>query len=60
MLDYLDYAGPILSEPIPTENGRTVISDRPGCGIAWDEEAIVTISSASASVMLVAPRRARP
>jgi mandelate racemase len=39
-LEYMDWAGPILAEPLQIENGHAVISDRPGAGIAWNEDAV--------------------
>ncbi|WP_143300930.1 enolase C-terminal domain-like protein, partial [Candidatus Entotheonella palauensis] len=39
-LEYMDWADAILAEPIRIESGHAVIPDRPGCGIAWDEDAV--------------------
>lgn len=39
-LEYVDWAAPILAEPIALEGGHAVIPDRPGTGIAWNEAAI--------------------
>ena len=35
-----DHAGPILVEPVRVQNGRVLISERPGSGIEWDEALI--------------------
>ena len=39
-LEYVDWAGAILAEPLRIEDGTAVIPDRPGTGVAWDEEAV--------------------
>ena len=39
-LEYLDHAGPILAEPVRVENGHVLTPDRPGSGVAWNEEAV--------------------
>jgi len=39
-LEYVDWANPILQEPIQVKNGHVVIPDRPGSGIVWDEAAV--------------------
>lgn len=39
-LEYVDWASPILSEPLRIEDGHAVIPDRPGLGIEWNEEAV--------------------
>ena len=39
-LEYVDWAGPILEEPLAVENGLTIAPDRVGNGLAWDEEAV--------------------
>ena len=40
LLEYVDWANPILAEPLQIENGQAVIADTPGTGISWDEEAV--------------------
>lgn len=39
-LEYVDWAEPILSEPLRVENGMAIVPDRPGTGLAWDDEAV--------------------
>ena len=39
-LEYVDWANPILQQPIVIEDGHAVIPDRPGLGLAWDEKAV--------------------
>jgi mandelate racemase len=37
-LEYVDWASPILQEPLRIEGGHAVIADAPGTGIAWNED----------------------
>jgi mandelate racemase len=39
-LEYVDWAAPLLTEPMRIENGHAVISERPGAGLDWDEDAV--------------------
>ena len=39
-LEYVDWADAVLAEPARLENGNLVPGDRPGSGIAWDEDAV--------------------
>jgi mandelate racemase len=39
-LEYVDWANPILREPLKVENGRAILPDRPGSGIEWDEAGV--------------------
>jgi mandelate racemase len=39
-LEYVDWANPVLQQPLVIEGGQALISDRPGHGMAWDEGAI--------------------
>ncbi|HEX9183119.1 MAG TPA: enolase C-terminal domain-like protein [Burkholderiales bacterium] len=39
-LEWQDWANPVLAEPFEVRNGRLVVPDRPGCGIAWDAKAV--------------------
>ncbi|MEZ5654189.1 MAG: enolase C-terminal domain-like protein [Burkholderiaceae bacterium] len=39
-LEYVDWAEPVLGRPVQIEDGRVMIPDLPGSGIAWDEQAV--------------------
>lgn len=39
-LEYADWWNPILAEPLQIENGMAVVTDAPGSGIEWDEDAV--------------------
>ena len=39
-LEYVDWAEPILREPVQLEHGYAVASDTPGTGIEWNEDAV--------------------
>jgi len=39
-LEYVEWANPILAEPLPVENGHIRVPDVPGSGIAWNEDAV--------------------
>ncbi len=39
-LEYMDWADAILAQPLRIDAGHAVIPDRPGCGIAWNEDAV--------------------
>jgi mandelate racemase len=39
-LEYVDFADPILREPLRVANGHALIAEAPGIGISWDEEAV--------------------
>src|ERR1044071_3899485 len=39
-LEYVDWAAPVLKEPIEIRDGHAVIPNRPGAGIEWNEEAV--------------------
>lgn len=39
-LEYVDWAEPILAEPVQVKNSHVIIADRPGTGVAWDENAV--------------------
>jgi mandelate racemase len=39
-LEYVDWANPILAEPLQVRGGHAPIPDAPGSGIAWNEEAV--------------------
>lgn len=39
-LEYVDWAAPILAEPLTVANGTVTPSSRPGTGLAWNREAV--------------------
>lgn len=39
-LEYVDWAAPLLEEPLTVESGFVHVPDRPGSGVLWNEEAI--------------------
>jgi mandelate racemase len=39
-LEYVDWANPILEEPLRIEDGHASVSDTVGIGINWDDEAV--------------------
>ena len=39
-LEYVDWAAPILAEPLRIVDGMAIPSGRPGNGLAWNEEAV--------------------
>lgn len=39
-LEYVDWAAPILTEPLRIEGGMAQVPDRPGAGLAWDMDAV--------------------
>ena len=39
-LEYVDWAAPVLAEPLKVSNGQAIVADRPGVGLAWDETAV--------------------
>lgn len=39
-LEYVDWAEPILSEPLVLKNGYAIVPERPGNGLSWDEDAV--------------------
>jgi mandelate racemase len=39
-LEYVDWAAPLLAEPLRIVDGMAVAPDRPGNGLAWNEEAV--------------------
>jgi mandelate racemase len=39
-LEYVDWANPILAQPVELKDGQVIISSQPGVGIAWDEKAV--------------------
>lgn len=39
-LEYMDWSNAILQEPLEVTHGAVLIPDRPGAGIAWNEDAV--------------------
>lgn len=39
-LEYVDWAAPILAEPLRIVDGMAIPSERPGNGLSWNEEAV--------------------
>jgi len=39
-LEYVNWASPVLQEPLQIRDGMAVVPDRPGAGITWDETAV--------------------
>ncbi len=39
-LEYVDWASPILEEPVRIESGAAVVPSRPGNGLAWNRDAV--------------------
>jgi len=36
----VDWASPILNEPLKIVDGHAVVPDRPGIGLSWNEDAV--------------------
>jgi len=39
-LEYMDWANPILAEPLKIVDGHAVVPDRPGNGLVWNADAV--------------------
>ncbi len=39
-LEFMDWAEPVIREPVTVNDGLAQIPDRPGAGIIWNEDAI--------------------
>ena len=39
-LEYVDWMNPLLTEPLAIVDGMAVVSDRPGLGLAWNDEMV--------------------
>lgn len=39
-LEYVDWANPVLAEPLTVRDGHVLTPDRPGSGVEWDEAAV--------------------
>jgi mandelate racemase len=44
-LEFMDWAAPLLQEPVRVKDGLAQIPDRPGAGIQWNEEAVKRYSA---------------
>jgi len=44
-LEFMDWAAPLLQEPVRVKEGFAQIPDRPGAGIQWNEEAVKRYSA---------------
>jgi mandelate racemase len=42
-LEYVDWADPIVAEPLRVIDGHVTPSDRPGTGLAWDADAVARL-----------------
>jgi mandelate racemase len=40
MLEYVDWADKIVQQPLRIVDGRALVPDRPGNGLAWDDSAV--------------------
>jgi mandelate racemase len=39
-LEYVDWANAVVEEPLRIVDGNAITPDRPGNGLAWDEDAV--------------------
>lgn len=39
-LEYMDWGGAILKQPVEVKDGHVIIPDRPGSGVEWNEDAV--------------------
>jgi mandelate racemase len=39
-LEYVDWANPVLAEPLELKGGQALVPQRPGIGLGWDEKAV--------------------
>ena len=39
-LEYVDWAAPVLAQPLKVKDGHVTIPSTPGTGVAWDEKAV--------------------
>ncbi|HEU4439441.1 MAG TPA: enolase C-terminal domain-like protein, partial [Methylomirabilota bacterium] len=44
-LEFMDWAAPLLREPVRVKDGVARIPDRPGAGLEWDEAAVARYSA---------------
>jgi mandelate racemase len=39
-LEYVDWANPILEEPLVIRDGEALVPDRSGSGLVWNDQAV--------------------
>jgi len=39
-LEFVDWAAPVLQDPVQAKDGHVTIPERPGLGLTWDEKAV--------------------
>jgi len=39
-LEFVDWAAPVLQDPLQVKDGHVLIPERPGLGMTWDEKAV--------------------
>jgi mandelate racemase len=39
-LEFVDWANPVLEQPVELKDGHVIIPSQPGSGVAWDEKAV--------------------
>ena len=39
-LEFVDWAAPVLQDPVQVKDGHVLIPERPGLGMTWDEKAV--------------------
>ena len=44
-LEFVDWANPVLQQPLELKAGHVIIPSQPGSGIAWDEKAVARYGS---------------
>ena len=45
-LEYVDWMTPLLAEPLAIVDGMAVASERPGLGLAWNDDMVRTHAGA--------------
>jgi mandelate racemase len=43
-IEYVDWAGPVLREPLAVRDGHVQAPERPGLGLEWDEAAVARLA----------------
>jgi mandelate racemase len=39
-LEYVDWASPVLEQPLEVRDGKALVPSRPGSGLVWNEQAV--------------------